>query len=263
MCQHFRQLQQSSKNKTNPANMENIYETIDERSVHEKRSDGADSPDPEPKYENSGGAKEQLYSDVQVHVCAEEERSSPLYMDIRDGDKQSSSSSSSSDDEEAKAEGVAEVRVEPVVQVEEMNGEAHEGSRRSSASSASSASPGDPCDDPPIQPRIQEEENAENGMLMAYTHPNNDSTPEESVDYSLKTLENVTLDESSAAPADPSQPDISLFVKVRSTLRLQRTKQSPQGLTWPGQASVCFSLTVQHEASHHESSWIQVGFHFD
>ncbi|KAA8583349.1 hypothetical protein FQN60_015895 [Etheostoma spectabile] len=185
--------------------MENIYETIDERIGHEERRDGADSPDPEP----SGGAKEQLYSEVQVHVRAEEESSSPVYMDIRDGDKRSSSSSSSSEDEEAKAEGVAEVRVE------EMNGVAHHGSRRSSASSASSASPGDPCDDPPIQRRIQGEEKAGDGMLMAYTHADSDSTPEEAVDYSLKTLENVTEDESSAAPADPGQPDISLFVKTR------------------------------------------------
>ncbi|XP_032399506.1 chloride intracellular channel protein 5b isoform X1 [Etheostoma spectabile] len=184
--------------------MENIYETIDERIGHEERRDGADSPDPEP----SGGAKEQLYSEVQVHVRAEEESSSPVYMDIRDGDKRSSSSSSSSEDEEAKAEGVAEVRVE------EMNGVAHHGSRRSSASSASSASPGDPCDDPPIQRRIQGEEKAGDGMLMAYTHADSDSTPEEAVDYSLKTLENVTEDESSAAPADPGQPDISLFVKA-------------------------------------------------
>ncbi|XP_034755408.1 chloride intracellular channel protein 5b isoform X1 [Etheostoma cragini] len=184
--------------------MENIYETIDERSGHEERRDGAESPDPEP----SSRVKEQLYSEVQVHVRAEEENSSPVYMDIRDGDKQSRSSSSSSDNDEAKAEGVAEVSVE------EMNGVAHDGSRRSSASSASSASPGDPCDDPPIQPRIQEEETSGNGMLMAYTHTNSDSTPEESVDHSLKTLENVTEDESSAAPADPGQPDISLFVKA-------------------------------------------------
>ncbi|XP_070705587.1 chloride intracellular channel protein 5b isoform X1 [Pempheris klunzingeri] len=200
--------------------MENIYDTIDEGSVHEERREGADSPDREPKYENSGEAKEQLDSEVQVHACADGERSSPDYMDTRDGDKHSSSSSSSSsDDEEEKAEEVAErkeeeVEPEPVVEVtvEEVNGEAHDGSRRSSASSASSASAGDPCDDPPIEPRIQEEDNAEDGMLMAYTHP--DPKPEESVDYTLKTLESVSLDESSAAPADPGHPDISLFVKA-------------------------------------------------
>ncbi|XP_070781733.1 chloride intracellular channel protein 5b isoform X1 [Enoplosus armatus] len=197
--------------------MDNIYDTVDERNVHEERSDGADSPDREPKHESSG---EQLYSEVQVHASAGAERGSPDYIDTRDGDKHSSSSSSSSDDEdvkeekEVKAEEVAEEVAEEKAAVE-VNGEAHDGSRRSSsASSASSASPGDPCDDPPIQPRIQEEDNAEDGMLMAYTNPSSDTKPEESVDYSLKTLENVTLDESSAAAADPSQPDISLFVKA-------------------------------------------------
>ncbi|CAK6962687.1 chloride intracellular channel protein 5b isoform X5 [Scomber scombrus] len=121
--------------------------------------------------------------------------------------------------EEVKAEEVKTEELqrepEPVVevQVEEVNGEVHSGSRRSSASSASSASPGDPCDDPPIQPKTLEEDNADDGMLMAYTHTSTDSSPEESVEYSLDTLENVSLDESSAAPADPNQPGISLFVK--------------------------------------------------
>ncbi|XP_062293802.1 chloride intracellular channel protein 5b isoform X1 [Scomber scombrus] len=122
--------------------------------------------------------------------------------------------------EEVKAEEVKTEELqrepEPVVevQVEEVNGEVHSGSRRSSASSASSASPGDPCDDPPIQPKTLEEDNADDGMLMAYTHTSTDSSPEESVEYSLDTLENVSLDESSAAPADPNQPGISLFVKA-------------------------------------------------
>lgn len=196
--------------------MDNVYDIVDEGSVHEERRDGADSPDREPKCERSGEAREQLYSEVQVHASAEEGRSSPEYMEIRDGDRHSCSSSSSSDDDEEVKGEEEKVTVEPEP-VEQVNGEAHDGSsRRSSASSASSASPGDPCDDPPIQPRTQEEDNAEDGMLMAYTHPNTDAKPEESVDYSLKTLENVTLDESSAAPADPSKPDISLFVKVRN-----------------------------------------------
>ncbi len=219
--------------------MDNIYDTtVDGGSVHEERSDGADSPDREPKYENSGEATEQLYSEVQVHAYAGVERSSPDYMDTRDGNRQSSSSSSSSDDEEVKEEEEvkAEVEPEPVVevQVEEVNGEAHGGSRRSSASSASSASPGDPCDDPP---RIQEEDNTEDGMLMAYTRRDTETKPEESVDYSLMTLENVNLDESSAAPADPSQPDISLFVKVRNTCRSAENHAGFAGVE-PGPASV-------------------------
>lgn len=171
---------------------------MDEKSAHEERRDGSD-----------GEAKEQLYSEVQVHASAQEERSSPTYMDTRDRDQRrssSSSSSSSSEDEEAKAEEVAEKVVEAEPEpVEEVNGQVRDGSRRSSASSASS---GD-------TPRTREEDNAEDVMLMAFTHHADDTKPEEPVEYSLKTLENVTLDESSAAPADPSQPDVSLFVKVR------------------------------------------------
>ncbi|XP_071334842.1 chloride intracellular channel protein 5b isoform X1 [Trachinotus anak] len=196
--------------------MDNVYDTVDEGNVHEERRDGADSPDREPTYESPEEARGQLYSEVQVHASAEGRRDSPEYMEIREGRHSCSSPSSSDDDDEVKAEEVEEqkVAVMPEAKVEQVNGEAHDGSRRSSASSASSASPGDPCDDPPIQPRTLEEDNAEDGMLMAYTHPDTDPRPEESVDYSLKTLESVTVDESSAAPADPSQPDISLFVKA-------------------------------------------------
>lgn len=111
------------------------------------------------------------------------------YMKIRDGDKHSDSSSSSSDDEEGKAKG------------EKVAEEARNGSRRSSTSSDSSA----------------EEDNAEDGMLMAYSHPKVDSEPQESVDYTLKTLN--TLDETSSAPADPNQPNIALYIKVRNILR--------------------------------------------
>nr|XP_043904336.1 chloride intracellular channel protein 5b isoform X1 [Solea senegalensis] len=83
----------------------------------------------------------------------------------------------------------------PLVQVK---AEAHDGSRRSSTSSSSSSSFGDPCDDPPIQPRIQEVE-------------------EDKTEHTLTTLEAVTLEESSAAP-EPAEatghPDIALFVKT-------------------------------------------------
>lgn len=209
--------------------MDNTSDTAE----HEERSDGADSPDREPKGESAGEeAKEQLVSEAQVHAPAEGERSSPDYMDTRDGDRRSSSSSSSSSDEEeeevkaekeevkveeeVKAEEVveekAEVEPEPAVEEVEVNGEAHGGSRRSSSSSSSSASHGDPGDDPP---RTREEDNAEDGMLMAYTHHDTGTEQEETVDYTLKTLESVTLDESSAAPDDPNQPDVALFVKVR------------------------------------------------
>lgn len=168
--------------------MDNISDIVDEKTVHEERGSGANSPD-------SGEAAAHLYSEVQVYTYADGERASPDYMNIRDREeperRSSSSSSSSSDDEQEKAEEEA-AKSAQVESVEEVS-EAHNGSRRSSTSSASSASAGDPCNDPPIH-----------------------IYDEVSVDYSLKTLENVTLDESSAAPADPSQPEITLFVKVRN-----------------------------------------------
>lgn len=177
--------------------MDNISDIVDDKSVHDERSDRSDSPQPEDAH--SGEARVQLLSEVQVHASAEDERGSPAYMDVRDEQERGCSSSSSSDDEEEKGqerEEEKEVEVEPEKApqstVEEVNGETHDGSRRSSASSASSGSHG-PCDDPAIQARTLEEQ-------------------EEAVEYSLKTLENVTLD---AEPADPNQPEISLFVKVR------------------------------------------------
>lgn len=214
--------------------MENVYEQINDGNVYEKPRERPDSP-AEPKYENQGqGAvyetpgevNEPLYSEVQVHTSEDGERSSPDYMDTRDGkedeDKHSDKhSSSSSDDEEEKPE-VKEKVEEPQLEVEavaaavedahqEVNGEGVV-SRRSSASSAPEST-GDACDDPPIE---QEENNTEDGMLMAFKHTEEAPETEEAIDYSLKTLENVNLDENSAAPADPNQPEISLFVKVRN-----------------------------------------------
>lgn len=206
--------------------MENVYENADQ--------ENADSPNQEAEYENSGRvrdrqavyensteAREPLYSEVQVHT-SERERNSPEYMEIREGAKSSSSSSSSSssDDEQSKEEQpvmTMELPPEPEVLKEKPNSEGRDGSRRSSASSnssSSSSSHGDPSDDLPIPPKIHDEDNAEDGLLMTYTRPY--TKPEDTVDYSLKTLENVTLDESSKAPDDPNQPSISLYVKVRS-----------------------------------------------
>ncbi|XP_037304909.2 chloride intracellular channel protein 5b isoform X1 [Pungitius pungitius] len=172
-------------------------------------SHGADGPG-----ENrAAGGKERLYGDVQVHVPADGARGSPDYMDTRDEDKRSGSSSSSSDDDE-KEKGP---RAEEAAQVEVSAEDGH-ASRRSSASSESH---GDPCDDPPLRPAALEEAEAaaaaaggDDGMLMCFTHPGDDPAPRESVDYSLKTLEETRPDESSAAPPDPDEPDISLFVKA-------------------------------------------------
>ena len=224
--------------------MENIYEKVDEGNLYEKPYERPDSP-VEPKYENQGAVyetpsevTEAIYSEIVMQATEEEKRSSPDYMDTREnvGEKDqpskehsSSSSSSSSDNEDEKTKDEKVEKVETIPEVAavetaavvvdatvEVNGEAAAASsfsrRLSAASSASSASLKDPCDDPPIQ---LEDDNAEDGMLMAYSHTEPPSEPEEIVDYSLKTLESVTLDENSVAAE--TQPEISLFVKVRMT----------------------------------------------
>ncbi|XP_047244554.1 chloride intracellular channel protein 5b isoform X1 [Girardinichthys multiradiatus] len=205
--------------------MEHIYESVVQEIQNVVHRGEADSPDQDPRYENTGEGMDHVYSEVQVHTLAGRERGSPDYMEIRDGDKDSSSSSSSSsgDDEEARAgsptdEQQVAVTMELPPEVEEVNGGSHNSSRRSSSTSHSSSSSyhGDPCDDPPNQSKVQDEDNAEDGLLMSYTHPNTIPEKNESVDYSLKTLENVTLDDSSRAPADPNETKVILFVKAGS-----------------------------------------------
>lgn len=186
--------------------MDNISDN--EKTVREERGRGSDSShSSESDHDSSGEAVVQVHSPVQVHASADEERSSPDYMETRDREERSRSSSSSSDDEKEKAEEEAEATpaVEPL---EEVNGDAHDGSRRSSSSSsssASSASPADPCDDPPNPPRLDD---GMEGLLLAFKQ-------QESVQHNTVALDKVTLD----APADPSQPLITLFVKVRHVQR--------------------------------------------
>lgn len=177
----------------------------------EERRDGADSPDSE----SIGEARAQMCGAVQVHAPAQGEH----YLEMKDEDRESSSSSSSSsssdDEEHAKAVDTGIMTLEePVVQVEEVNGDAHDRSRRSSSSSSSSSassdSPGDPCDDPPIQARLEDEDR----MLEAHTEPvTANILVEEAVDHSVATLELVTLDE----PSRPSLSEVTLFVKVRDS----------------------------------------------
>ncbi|XP_062323916.1 chloride intracellular channel protein 5b isoform X2 [Osmerus eperlanus] len=213
--------------------MENIYEKVDEGNLYEKPYERP----VELKYENQGAVYEtpsEVTEAIYSEIVVQEKRSSPDYIDTREtmGEKEQPSkehsSSSSSDDEDEKTEDEKVERVETIPEgaavetaavvvdaTAEVNGEAAAVSsfsrRLSAASSASSESLRDPCDDSPIQ---LEDDNAEDGMLMAYSHTELPSEPEEIVDYSLKTLENVTLDENSVAPANPSQPEISLFVKA-------------------------------------------------
>lgn len=174
-----------------------------EKMVHKERDQSSDSSDSDSEHGSSGEAVAQVHTPVQVHALVDQERGSPDYMETRDREERSrsSSSSSSSDDEQLQAEVEVEVEVEQTPPEEVNGGDEHNGSRRSSSSSASSKSPSDPCDDPPTSNDVMDE------LLMAFR--------QKEVDHSAKTLENVTLN----AAADPDQPEITLFVKVRLVQR--------------------------------------------
>jgi len=84
------------------------------------------------------------------------------------------------------------------------NGDAYGSGRSSSLEGIE-----DPCDDQPS--RVHED------LLMAYSLPEDESPePEEVVDYSLKTVENIGEQEETTEVPDPNQPAIALFVKVRA-----------------------------------------------
>ncbi|XP_077567390.1 chloride intracellular channel protein 5b isoform X1 [Stigmatopora nigra] len=142
--------------------------------------------------------------DVMVHVSAEEQHPSPDYIDTRDGEKRNRSSSSSSSSSRHKEEQKTPKSVEPidVLAIEKMllqETKAEEVNGRSRLSSSSSSTP----------------DNAVDGMMMAYKH--RDEPPkEESVDYSIMTLENVVLDQNSLAPVGPGDPEVLLYVKAGS-----------------------------------------------
>ncbi|XP_004083390.1 chloride intracellular channel protein 5 isoform X1 [Oryzias latipes] len=94
----------------------------------------------------------------------------------------------------------------------EESGEVQNRSRHSSVSSHNSSTHGHPCDDPPVQPKNLDE-NPEDGTLMVC---DTDLKPDQPEDCSLKTLENVTLEDQRKASEDPSPPDICLYVKAGS-----------------------------------------------
>lgn len=180
----------------------------DNEKIHKERkrgSDSSDSSDSDSDHERSGEAVVQVHSPVQVHALAEDERSSPDYMETRGREERSTSSSSSSDDEQEKAE--VELDQTPAVKaLEEANGEAHDGSRRSSSSSASSVSAADGAE----KPDVARMDDVVGDLLLAFKQ-------RESVEHSGTNQEK--------APADPSQPEITLFVKVR---HVQRSVQHEQ-----------------------------------
>lgn len=199
--------------------MENISDKKKTVQAERKRgsssSDSSDSSDSSSS-DSEGERRSSGEAVVQVHASPEKERSSPDYMETRTREERrrsSSSSSSSSSDNQEKADQAPAVQT-----LEELNSEAHDGSRRSStSSSASSASPATPCDDPPATMDDVVED-----LLLAFKQR------ESVADRSLIHQEN--------GPADPSQPEITLFVKVR---HVQRSAQPEQMAYWCKSKSLC------------------------
>lgn len=167
---------------------ENIYEQIEvtNENVYEKPYETINS-NPEPKYENQGMSKEiqeePLYSTVNQPY--------PDYMNTR--------GTSQEEDEQPSPSSEPGEQLESEIMVASLpNGDIY--------GSSSLEETGDPCDD---QPSLVHED-----LLMAYSLPEDGSPePEEVVDYSLKEVENSTVEETAAVP-DPNQPNIALFVKV-------------------------------------------------
>jgi len=177
---------------------ENIYEQIDERSenIYEKPYvDIKSTTNTETKYENQGARKEPIYSTVN-------QPSPSVYMNTRNSIEEEEE-----EDEEAQLSPSSErgEQVESELMVASLqNGDAYGSGRSSSLEGIE-----DPCDDQPS--RVHED------LLMAYSLPEDESPePEEVVDYSLKTVENIGEQEETTEVPDPNQPAIALFVKVRA-----------------------------------------------
>ncbi|XP_030626413.1 chloride intracellular channel protein 5b isoform X1 [Chanos chanos] len=192
--------------------MENLYEKVNDGNLYEKPYERSYESPTEPDYVNQGviyetpgEVKEAIYSEVEVHVHANggDGSSSPEYMDTRENpymEPETHNESQSCDtdsDEEDKDHAVSTV--------DEASGEVVNGdgvnSRRSSSSSEEDR---DPCDDSPLPAH---EDNIEDDMLAAHSVP--DDKSQEAGDYTLGAARGINVE-------DPTQPEISLFVKAGS-----------------------------------------------
>lgn len=197
---------------------ENIYEKIDEDNLYEKPSDEPDvSAQKEPKYENqsafaeySAPATEPIYSEIDAQNKSGRSFS-PEYMNTNIATEEVEEA------EEIHTEvqnGVGLYEVPARENEEEEKEEKEEVSSRRSSASSTERHCEEPCDGEQLQEDAYED-NAEDGMMMAFSLPKGRAaeTEEEVVDYSLKPMQNSSV-EDEEKPVDPSQPEIALFVKV-------------------------------------------------
>ncbi|KAG7316591.1 hypothetical protein KOW79_020132 [Hemibagrus wyckioides] len=191
---------------------ENIYEKIDEENLYEKPFDEPDvSAQKEPKYENqsafaenSAPATEPIYSEIDAQNKSGRSFS-PEYMNTNIASEEA---------EEIQTEAQNGVGLYEVPAGENEEEEEKEVSSRRSSSTERHCE--EPCDGEQLQEDAYED-NAEDGMMMAFSLPKGRAaeTEEEVVDYSLKPVQNSSV-EDEEKPVDPSQPDVALFVKAGS-----------------------------------------------
>ncbi|XP_051954244.1 chloride intracellular channel protein 5-like isoform X1 [Xyrauchen texanus] len=144
-----------------------------QKNIYEQRDENANSTT-DPKYEN--------------HI---------EHMNTKGATREEEAHYSLSSEQGEKTDSQMEVEA-----VSHQNGDGN-GSRRSSCASEDI---GDPCNDPHLL--------LHDDLLMAYSLPEDSSPePEEVVDYSLKNVENSSVEETTTV-IDSDQPDIALFVKA-------------------------------------------------
>lgn len=170
---------------------ENIYEKIDEENLYEKPFDEPITE--EPKYENQTGfggntpETDTIYTEIDVQKKTGRSVS-PEYMNTSEATQET--------EEAHNGVSLYEIPAEENEEEEKV--------------SFTPEGFGEPCDDEHLQ-----EDNAEDGMMMAFSLPKGRSAQqqEEVVEYSLKPVQNNNVEEEEK-PTDPNQPEIALFVKV-------------------------------------------------
>ncbi|TSK58052.1 Chloride intracellular channel protein 5 [Bagarius yarrelli] len=192
---------------------DHIYEKTDEENVYEVPFDEPDvSVQRELMYENhsvfnekSATEPDAIYSEVNIQ--SKLGRSvSPEYMNAEE---------LTEEEEQAKEIPTDTQNGADLYEMPTEENEEEVSSRCSSASSSVRVS-AEPCDEEQLEETTQED-NAEDGMMMAFSMPKGRSadTEEEVMDYSLKPVQNSSV-ENGEKSVDPEQPEISLFVKAGS-----------------------------------------------
>lgn len=167
---------------------ENIYEKIDDGNIYEKPFSASVE---KPRDAGTGGT-EAVYSEIEVQGKATRE---PVYINT---DETTSNTYE--------------------IPTEEQNGVSESPTTADAEVGMFSRTVSSPTGEGLEPPSDEPEDDAEDDLVMAYKLPKSRSVEaeDEVVDYSLKSVQNNNAEEEKAV--DPNLPEISLFVKVGSTI---------------------------------------------